>query len=65
MLAQNLLIVLLLVSNITLASGFLDVIAAVSSYMFNVFLKRDGLLPFDTKREYNRSLGYYDDVHIK
>jgi len=51
MLAQNLLIVLLLVSNITLASGFLDVIAAVGSYMFNVFLKRDGLLPFDTKRE--------------
>ncbi|XP_039508768.1 torsin-1A-like isoform X2 [Pimephales promelas] len=59
MLAQNLLIVLLLVSNITLASGFLDVIAAVSSYMFNVFLKRDGLLPFDTKRlkaDLNKSL---------
>ncbi|KAK7129283.1 hypothetical protein R3I94_017482 [Phoxinus phoxinus] len=59
LLAQNLLIVLFLVSNITLASGFLDVFAAVGSYLLNVFLKWDGLLPFDTKRlkgDLNKSL---------
>ncbi|XP_077074846.1 torsin-1A-like [Siphateles boraxobius] len=47
---QNLLIVLFLVSNITLTSGFLDVFAALGSYLLNKFLERDGLLPFDTKR---------------
>ncbi|CAM4676441.1 unnamed protein product [Leuciscus chuanchicus] len=59
MLAQNLLIVLFLLSNITLASGFLDVLAAVGSHLVNVYLERDGLLPFDTKRlkaDLNKSL---------
>ncbi|XP_051737121.1 torsin-1A-like [Ctenopharyngodon idella] len=48
--ARHLLIVLLLVSNITLSSGFLDILAAAASYVVYTFIERDGLLPFDPKR---------------
>ncbi|XP_051737123.1 torsin-1B-like isoform X2 [Ctenopharyngodon idella] len=48
--AKHVLIVLFLVSNITLSSGFLGVLAAAASYVFNRFFERDGLLPFDSKR---------------
>ncbi|XP_051737124.1 torsin-1A-like [Ctenopharyngodon idella] len=48
--ARNLFLVLFLVSNITLASGFLDVLAAVASYVFYTFFEWDDLLPFDPKR---------------
>ncbi len=48
---RHLLTVLLLVSNITLSSGVLDVFAAVASYMLDKFLDRDDLLPFDPNRE--------------
>ncbi|XP_067301761.1 torsin-1A-like [Pseudorasbora parva] len=48
--ARNLLIVLLLVSNITSSSGFLDVFAAATSYVVNKFFEGDDLLPFDAKR---------------
>ncbi|XP_039508769.1 torsin-1A-like [Pimephales promelas] len=46
---ERLLLVLLLVSNITLSSGFLDVFAAAASYVVYTFFERDGLLPFDPK----------------
>ncbi|CAM4676450.1 unnamed protein product [Leuciscus chuanchicus] len=45
----HLLLVVLLVSNITLSTGFLDVIAAAVSYVVYTFFERDGLLPFDPK----------------
>ncbi|XP_048034898.1 torsin-1A-like [Megalobrama amblycephala] len=48
--ARHVLIVLFLVSNITLSSGFLGVLAAAASYVFKRFIERDGLLPFDSKR---------------
>ncbi|XP_067227782.1 torsin-1A-like [Chanodichthys erythropterus] len=48
--AGNLFIVLLLVSNITLSSGFLDLLAAAASYVFYTFFERNDLLPFDPKR---------------
>ncbi len=48
---RHLLIVLLLVSNITLSSGVLDVFAAAASYVIYTFFERDDLLPFDFKRE--------------
>ncbi|XP_073679555.1 torsin family 1 like 1 [Garra rufa] len=47
---RHLLIVLLLVSNIALSSGFLDVLAAAASYVINRFYELDELLPFDSKR---------------
>ncbi|XP_067303281.1 torsin-1A-like [Pseudorasbora parva] len=43
------LMALLLVSNITVTSGILEVLAAVGSYVFKLF-ERDGLLSFDPKR---------------
>jgi len=48
---ERLLLVLLLVTNITLSSGFLDVFAAAASYVVYTFFERDGLLPFDPKGE--------------
>ncbi|XP_073679759.1 torsin-1A-like [Garra rufa] len=48
--ARHLLLVLLLVSNVTLSSGVLDVLAAVASYVFYTFFDRNDLLPFDSKR---------------
>ncbi|XP_077074847.1 torsin-1A-like [Siphateles boraxobius] len=45
----RLLLVVLLVSNITVSSGFLDVLAAAASYVVNKIFERDGLLPFDPK----------------
>uniref|UniRef100_A0A672QMI7 Torsin family 1 like 2 n=1 Tax=Sinocyclocheilus grahami TaxID=75366 RepID=A0A672QMI7_SINGR len=48
--ACHLLIVLLLVSNITLSSGVLEVFAAIVSYVFYTFFDRNDLLPFDPKR---------------
>ncbi|XP_073679832.1 torsin-1A-like [Garra rufa] len=46
----HLLIALLLVSNITLSSGFLEVFAATASYVVHTFLGGDDLLPFDSER---------------
>ncbi|XP_059384307.1 torsin-1A-like isoform X1 [Carassius carassius] len=48
--ACHLLIVLLLVSNITLSSGVLEVFAAAASYVFYTFFDLDDLLAFDPKR---------------
>ncbi|XP_067228005.1 torsin-1A-like [Chanodichthys erythropterus] len=48
--ARHLFIVLLAVSNITLSSGFLDVLAAAASHVVYKFIERDDLLPFDPKR---------------
>ncbi|XP_026100264.1 torsin-1A-like isoform X1 [Carassius auratus] len=47
--AQHFVVVLLLVSNITLSSGFLDVFVAAASVVYTYF-ERDDLLPFDSKR---------------
>uniref|UniRef100_A0A8C1Z3A7 Torsin n=1 Tax=Cyprinus carpio TaxID=7962 RepID=A0A8C1Z3A7_CYPCA len=47
--AQHFVIVLLLVSNITLSSGILDVFVAAASVVYTYF-ERDDLLPFDSKR---------------
>ncbi|XP_016354255.1 torsin-1A-like isoform X2 [Sinocyclocheilus anshuiensis] len=46
---RHFVIVLLLVSNITLSSGFLDVFVAAASVVYTYF-ERDDLLPFDSKR---------------
>ncbi|XP_067227404.1 torsin-1A-like [Chanodichthys erythropterus] len=50
MISRHLFIVLLLVSDFTLSSCFLDVFAAAASYVVYTFIERDGLLPFDPKR---------------
>ncbi|XP_026092949.1 torsin-1A-like [Carassius auratus] len=47
--AQHFVVVLLLVSNITLSSGFLDMFVAAASVVYTYF-ERDDLLPFDSKR---------------
>ncbi|XP_016146891.1 torsin-1A-like isoform X1 [Sinocyclocheilus grahami] len=46
---RHFVIVLLLVSNITFSSGFLDVFVAAASVVYTYF-ERDDLLPFDSKR---------------
>ncbi|NP_001124104.1 torsin family 1 like 1 precursor [Danio rerio] len=57
--ARHCMIVLLLGCNITFSLGFLDVVVAVASYVFDKLFKTDGLLPFNRTRlqaDFDKSL---------